>query len=122
LIFLWIVGCFESVSLIFCLKLLLILNLTNSVLSKTTFGSIFVSPDGVLCTKEIHKSKKPATVTRQLTKSLDFHQNCLCDFHLSACRNLPLTYCNVQYVSKAPNFEMINVMNMLLYSIALTST
>jgi hypothetical protein len=88
-IFLWIFGCFESVSSIFCLKLLLILNVKNGVLSKTTFGSIFVSPDGVLCTKEMHKSIKPVTVTRQLTKSIDFHQNYLCDFHLSACRNLP---------------------------------
>jgi hypothetical protein len=84
-------GCFESVSSMLCLKLLLI-NLTNSVLSKTTFGSIFVSLDGVLCTKEIHRlgpmdssvypSKKPATVTRQLTKSIDFRQYYLCDFHL----------------------------------------
>jgi hypothetical protein len=26
--------------------------------------------------------KKPTTVTRQLTKSRDFRQNCLCEFHL----------------------------------------
>jgi hypothetical protein len=37
-----------------CLKLLLILNLTHSVLSKTTFGSIFVSLDGVLCAQGIY--------------------------------------------------------------------
>jgi hypothetical protein len=29
-IFLWMFGCFESVSSMFCLKLLLILNLTNA--------------------------------------------------------------------------------------------
>ncbi len=34
---------FESVSSMFCFKLLLILNLTNTVLSKTTVGGIFVS-------------------------------------------------------------------------------
>jgi hypothetical protein len=28
-------------------------------------------------------AKKPATVTRQLTKYVDFRQNYLCDFHLS---------------------------------------
>ena len=34
----------------------LVLNLTNAVLSKTTFGSIFESSqDGVLCAKEIHR-------------------------------------------------------------------
>ncbi len=42
-IFLWIFSCFESASSMFCLKLLLILNLTNVFLSKTTFRSIFVS-------------------------------------------------------------------------------
>jgi hypothetical protein len=42
-IFLRIFGCFECVSSLFCLKLLLILNLTNAVLSKTTFRRIFVS-------------------------------------------------------------------------------
>ncbi len=36
---------------LFCLKLLLILNLTIAVISKTIFGSIFVSSDGALCTK-----------------------------------------------------------------------
>jgi hypothetical protein len=36
-------GCFKSVSSMFCLKLLLILNLTNAVLSKTTLESIFES-------------------------------------------------------------------------------
>jgi hypothetical protein len=29
----------------------------------------------------LYPSKKPATVTQQLTKSIDFHQNYLCDFH-----------------------------------------
>jgi hypothetical protein len=42
-IFLWIFGCFKSVSSIFCLNLLLILHLTKAVFSKTTFGSIFQS-------------------------------------------------------------------------------
>jgi hypothetical protein len=43
-------GCFLAM---YCLKFILILNLANPVLSKTTFGSIIVSSDGVLCTKEI---------------------------------------------------------------------
>ncbi len=42
-ILLWVFGCFECVSSMFCLKLLLILNFTNTVLIKTTFRSIFVS-------------------------------------------------------------------------------
>ncbi len=78
--FLWIFGCFKSVPSMFCLKLLLILNLTNAVLLKK---SIFESYDGVLCAKEIHRlgpmdlkiynlAKKPASVTRQLTKSIRF--------------------------------------------------
>jgi hypothetical protein len=50
-----------------------ILNSTNAVLSKTTFGS---KP----------YLKKPATVTRQLTKSIDFRLNYLCDFHLWCSR------------------------------------
>ena len=51
--FLWIFGCFKSVpSMFFCFKLLLILNLTNAVLSKTTFGSIFDALDGLLCDKK----------------------------------------------------------------------
>ncbi len=73
----------------------IVLNLTNAVLSKTIFGSILVSYDGVLCAKEIHRlgptdlkiytlAKKLATVTRQLTKSIDFRQIYLCDFHLWA--------------------------------------
>jgi hypothetical protein len=32
--------------------------------------------------KNLNPSKKPSTVTRQLTKSLEFRQNYLCDFHL----------------------------------------
>ncbi len=91
---LWIFGCFESVSSRFYFKLLLILNLTNAVLSKTTFRSIFVLQDDVLCAKEIHRlgpvdlkiytlAKNPRLhVTRKLTKSIDFHQDYLCDFHL----------------------------------------
>ena len=50
-----IFGCFESVSFMFCFKLLLILNFTNAVISKTIFGSIFLSQDGILCAKEIHR-------------------------------------------------------------------
>ncbi len=55
----------------------------NTVLSITTFGSIFVSQDGALCAKEIHRlgpmdleictlAKKPSTVTGQLIKSINF--------------------------------------------------
>ncbi len=36
----WIFCCFKCVSSMFCLKLLLILNFTNAVLSKTTFRNI----------------------------------------------------------------------------------
>jgi hypothetical protein len=90
--FLWIFGCFESVSLMFCLKLLLILILLNAVLSKVTFGSMFVSSDDVLCIKEIHRlgpmdlkiytlAKTTVIVTQQLTKSY-CRQNYLCDFYL----------------------------------------
>jgi hypothetical protein len=45
LIFLWIMGCFESISSMFCLKLLPGTNfiLDKRFLSKSTFGSIFVS-------------------------------------------------------------------------------
>jgi hypothetical protein len=39
----WICGRFECVSSTFCLKLLLILNITNAVLSKMTFRGIYVS-------------------------------------------------------------------------------
>ncbi len=92
--FLWIFGCFECVSSMFCLRLLLILNLTNTVLSKTSFGSIFVSLDGVLCAKEIHRlgpmdfkihtlPKNLRTVTRQLTIYINFLAKLsLCDYHL----------------------------------------
>jgi hypothetical protein len=50
-----IFGSFEPVSSMFCIKLLIILNLTNTVLSKTTFESIFVSYDVVLFAKEIYR-------------------------------------------------------------------
>jgi hypothetical protein len=50
-----IFGYFECVSSMFCTKLLLILTFTNAVLSKMTFRSIFVSYDGDLCAKEIHR-------------------------------------------------------------------
>ncbi len=91
----WIFGCFECVPSMCCLKVLLILNFTNAVLSKTTFGSIFVSQNGVLCAKgilrlgpmdlKIHsleRNPKTTTVTRQLTKSQDFGPNYLCDVYL----------------------------------------
>jgi hypothetical protein len=39
----------------FCLKFLLILNYTNTVLSKMTFRNIFLSKDGVLKAKEIRR-------------------------------------------------------------------
>ncbi len=45
-----IFGCFKSVSSIFLSKLILILNFTNTVLSKKTVGSIFI-----LCAKEIRR-------------------------------------------------------------------
>jgi hypothetical protein len=32
--------------------------------------------------KNLYPSKKPATVTQQLTKSIDFRQNYVCDCHL----------------------------------------
>ncbi len=32
--------------------------------------------------KNLNHSKKPATVTQQLTKSIDFRQNYVCDCHL----------------------------------------
>ncbi len=46
--------------------------------------SIGATPSGF---KDQHPSKKPATVTQQLTKSvdfLDFRQNYVCGCHLSA--------------------------------------
>jgi hypothetical protein len=49
-------GCFISVSSMFFLMLLIILNLTNAVLSKTTY---------------LWKHQ-PVIGTRQLTKSIDF--------------------------------------------------
>jgi|688.fasta_scaffold323718_1 hypothetical protein len=52
--FLWIFGCFDGVSSMFCLKVI-ILNFTNAFLYKTNFRSIFVSSDAVLCPKEIHR-------------------------------------------------------------------
>jgi hypothetical protein len=73
----------------FCLKLFLILCLANAVLSKATFQSI-----SVFCAKESHRlgpmdlkiaipqQIKPTTVTLQMTKSTDFRQNFLCDFHI----------------------------------------
>ncbi len=73
--FLWIVGCFECVSSMFCLKLLQILNFTNAVLSKTTFRSIFVSKDVVFGAKEIHRlgtmDLKIYTLERNLQKTVD---------------------------------------------------
>jgi hypothetical protein len=78
--------CFDSVSSMFCLNLLLILNLTIAVLSKTSFYSIFFFYHRMVSfATEIHRlgpmdlkiytlpSKKPATVTRQLTKSTGRH-------------------------------------------------
>jgi hypothetical protein len=32
--------------------------------------------------KNLYPSKKPATVTRQLTKCIDFRQNYVCDSHV----------------------------------------
>ncbi len=46
----------------------------SKTLRKCSFAQIFTL------------AKKPATVTRQLTKSVDFRQNYLYDFHL----NIPL--------------------------------
>jgi hypothetical protein len=62
-------------------------------LSKTTFGAylhyrmVSTAPKKSIATgmpygfKNPYPSTKPATVTRQPTKSTDFHQNYLCDFH-----------------------------------------
>jgi hypothetical protein len=35
--------------------------------------------------RSLESSKKPMTVTPQLTKSRDFRKNYLCDFHLGMC-------------------------------------
>jgi hypothetical protein len=59
---------------------------------------MFVSYDGVLCAKEIQRlgpmelkiytpSKIPATVTQQLTKSVDFRQNYLLVTSIFAIRS-----------------------------------
>jgi hypothetical protein len=89
---LWIFGCFQFVSSMFCSKLLLFLNFTNSALSKKTLEAYFIK-DGVLCAKEIHRlgpmDLKIYTLAKTLdcdstadTKSVDFRQNYLCDFYL----------------------------------------
>jgi hypothetical protein len=76
----------------FCLKLSLILNFKNAVLSKTTFRSIFESFDGVLRVKEIYRlgsmDSKIYTLANNAWlwlgnwQNLHFHQNYLCDLHL----------------------------------------
>jgi hypothetical protein len=65
-IFLWIFGCFECVSSMFSLMLLLILNFTNPVLSMTSFISIFYHrPRSIhLC----HRKPNPARETVLLSK------------------------------------------------------
>ncbi len=85
----------------FCLKLLLILNFTNAVLSKATFRSIFVQYFRMVsCVlkksigwalwvfKNLKPRRKPKTVTRQLAKSRDFRKNYLCDVHLYSLPSL----------------------------------
>ncbi len=54
-IFLWILVVLNVFQQCFFKNLLLILNFTKAVLSKTIFRSIFVSYDGVLCAKEIQR-------------------------------------------------------------------
>ncbi len=80
-IFLWSFGslnlCFINVSFWFAQ----IFTLLNVALSKTSFESKHIC--GVLYStlqdfKKIYPSKKPETVTRQLTKSIDFRQNYVC--------------------------------------------
>jgi hypothetical protein len=85
----------------FCLKLLLILNFTNAVLSQSIFRSIFVSKDGTFLVhqrnpqarpygiKNLYPRTTPTAVTRQLTKSRGFRQNYLCDFHLRFMNRMP---------------------------------
>jgi hypothetical protein len=92
-IFLWIFGCFECVSTMFCIKLLLILNLKSLFYqrppSETFLYHRTVSPPPPE-KKEIHWLgpmnlkiySQERNSRRQLTKSRDFHQNYLCDFHL----------------------------------------
>ncbi len=86
----------------FCSKISLILNFTSTVLSKKAFVSIFVfirwclvhprnpqaRPYGL---KNLYPSKKAATVPRKLTKSIDFCQNYLCDFHLRREKHISFT-------------------------------
>ncbi len=81
-IFLCIFSCFESVSTMFCFELLLILNLTNLWMHICIIGWWLVLQRNPYGFKNLNPSKKPATMTRQLTKSIDFRQNYLCDFHL----------------------------------------
>ncbi len=86
-----------------------------------TFGNIFVSYVGVLCAIEIYRlgpmdlkiynlEKKPKTVTRQLTKSQDFRQSYLCDFHLWTLCTLKIlwyfleTYSNIPLTTKSVIF------------------
>ncbi len=70
---------------LFCLKLLLILNLTKHI---CIIGCCFVRQRNPMDLKTYTLAKKPATVTTwQMTKSIDVRQNYLCDCHLwSDCR------------------------------------
>jgi hypothetical protein len=54
-IFLWVFGCFECVSSMFCLKLLPILNFTNTVLTRRPLEAFLYHRMAVLCAKEIHR-------------------------------------------------------------------
>jgi hypothetical protein len=65
-------------------KVITNLNLTIAVLSKTTFGSIFVSN---LCAQEFHwplddMDLKIYTLAKKTRDCVDSWQNYLCDFHL----------------------------------------
>ncbi len=72
----------------FCFKLLLILNLTNTRLPLEAYlyhRMVSCAPNKSMARpfrfKNLCPSKKTPTVTRQLTKSIDICQNYLCDFH-----------------------------------------
>ncbi len=73
------------------------LKFTNAVLSKMTCRNIYVSWDGALCAKEMHRLGPMGLKIYSLErnpwlwlnswqkKSQDFRQNYLCEFHLRIC-------------------------------------
>ncbi len=95
-IFLWIFGCFEY----FLWKYIKILTKKRAVsknMDESDKGKHPPPPPpkeshrlGPIDSTNLEPWKKPATVTRQLTKSQDFRQNYFCDFHL--WQNLCVTF------------------------------